>query len=621
MRLRTSPAAEFQALQTRAKIGAMLWSRAARAVFYGWIALTVAVIWYRVGLYRPWLHHAYFGRWILCGIINDTPLLNRLAPQIPMYADGGWYTLPSFTGWLNSPQMYGASFYSWFWHMATGFGGYWGLGTDLLPLSTLALVLIWRWQRDPDGSEHLRGLRLLTPQQHRRQLYGGIIKQLIHGAPRGIDLGGIIIPEQAETEHILISGNPGSGKSTTMRAMLKQIEKRGQSAIIIDPEAEYVQEFFKPERGDCILNPLDRRCPHWSPWSELRDNSFSVDAAAMAASLIRGRARTANENFFQESTRTVIEAILWVMRDRPNTDDLLRFVGLPREQLHQALQGTPAYALIDPKAAEQGSGILGTAANAIKTFAHLPKRDETDRTWSARQWAEHRRGWVFLPSREDLRDSIQVLQGLWLDCLVRWLMSAAIGSGQTWVMADELASLGHQPQIEKLLTRGRKRGLAVTIGLQNVSQLRAIYGQEGAITLTSSPSTKLILRVDETETAKWASQLIGSHEVERLTMTQLAGLSTYREGVNLQPHRSIEPLVLPDEIKLLQPFTGYLCMAGAHRTTTRIPQLHLVKRHEAFIPRPARTAEILVTAALAPDDDEITTRMTARATQPQLPQD
>jgi type IV secretory pathway TraG/TraD family ATPase VirD4 len=194
-------------------------------------------------------------------------------------------------------------------------------------------------------------------------------------------------------------------------------------------------------------------------------------------------------------------------------------------------------------------------------------------------------------------------------------MSADIGSGQTWVLADELASLGHQPQMEKLLTRGRKRGLAVALGLQSVAQLRAIYGQESAVTLTSSPSTKVIMRVDETESARWASELLGSHEVERLTMTQLTGLSTYREGVNLQPHRSIEPLVLPDEIKLLQPFTGYLCIAGAHRTTIRIPPLHLSKRHQPFIPRPASPMKITVSATPEPNDDEIVARITTRTPQ------
>jgi hypothetical protein len=152
--------------------------------------------------------------------------------------------------------------------------------------------------------------------------------------------------------------------------------------------------------------------------------------------------------------------------------------------------------------------------------------------------------------------------------------------------------------------------LGGSYGGYSTPRRRGIYGREGCITLTSSPSTKVILRVDETETAKWASQLIGSHEIERLSMTQLAGLSTYREGINLQPHRSIELLVLPDEIELLQPFTGYLCIAGHHRTTIHIPESHLTVRHPAFIPRAFKSS---VPTTTEPDDDEIAAKMTARA--------
>ena len=82
-------------------------------------------------------------------------------------------------------------------------------------------------------------------------------------------------------------------------------------------------------------------------------------------------------------------------------------------------------------------------------------------------------------------------------------MSAEIGSGQVWIMAGKLPAMKYQPQIEELVTRGRKRGLAVVMGFQNVSQLRSIYGRDGAITLTSAPTTKIILRCDEAETAKW----------------------------------------------------------------------------------------------------------------------
>jgi type IV secretory pathway TraG/TraD family ATPase VirD4 len=180
---------------------------------------------------------------------------------------------------------------------------------------------------------------------------------------------------------------------------------------------------------------------------------------------------------------------------------------------------------------------------------------------------------------------------VWLDSLVRWLMSAEFGSDQVWIMADELPALGYQPQIEKLVTRGRKRGLAVVMGFQNVSQLRSIYGRDGAVTLTSSPTTKVILRCDEAETAKWASELLGSREIERMQMTQLAGLSSYREGINLQPHRTTEHIVTAAEIQLLKSLQGYLCVAGNDRTTIRIPERHLDKRHPAFVPRNAARAQ------------------------------
>src|SRR5262249_19305349 len=150
-----------------------------------------------------------------------------------------------------------------------------------------------------------------------------------------------------------------------------------------------------------------------------------------AASLIRGKPRSNNEAFFQESTRTIIEAILFVVfleRQAPTVADLLQFVDLPRDEMHQALKGTPAYPLIDPKAAEQGAGILGTAANALKTFVHLPKADEALGIWNAREYALNRQGWIFLPSQEDIREAIQTLQGLWLDCLIRWPMSDNITS-------------------------------------------------------------------------------------------------------------------------------------------------------------------------------------------------
>jgi type IV secretory pathway TraG/TraD family ATPase VirD4 len=350
-------------------------------------------------------------------------------------------------------------------------------------------------------------------------------------------------------------------------------------------DSEFIQEFYDERRGDIVLNPLDARCPFWTPWLEFREESFTMDTEAMAASLVRGDTRNKTEEFFRDSARTLIEAIFEKATDRQHPGSIADFLALPRPEMHKRLAGTRAYPLVDEHAAEQGTGIISVAANATKGFYHLPRREQTTRAWSARQWAEERRGWIFLPSSEDARAAIQSLQAVWLDALVRWLMAADIGSEQIWIIVDELPAMGYQNQIEQLLTRGRKRGISTVIGFQNVAQLRAIYGRDRTVTMTSAPTTKVILRCDEAETAKWASDLLGSREIERTEMTMLAGLSNMREGVNLNARRTTEHIVTPAEIQLLKPFHGYLCVAGENRTTITIPERHLEKNFPAFIPR------------------------------------
>ena len=91
--------------------------------------------------------------------------------------------------------------------------------------------------------------------------------------------------------------------------------------------------------------------------------------------------------------------------------------------------------------------------------------------------------------------------------------------------------------------------------------------------------------------AEWASTLLGEREIERLTMTQLAGLSSYREGVNLQPQRTLERIVLADEIKALPDLDAYLCIAGHDRTRISIEPRYLDKRQPDFLPRSYRPSQ------------------------------
>jgi len=221
----------------------------------------------------------------------------------------------------------------------------------------------------------------------------------------------------------------------------------------------------------------------------------------------------------------------------------------------------------------------------LRASFYVPLASQLDRHWSALEWAESRRGWLFLSSTEDSRDAASPLQSVWLDCLVRRLMAAQESREQIWIVADELPVLKRQAQLESLVVRGRKRGLCAVLGFQAITQLRALYGRDQTATMAAAPATKLILRTGEPDTARWSSEQIGEREVSRTQVGASAGPREMRDGFTIHPQRVVEKAALPSEIQMLQPFQGYLCITGHRRAIVEFSYLNPIKRQPGFVQR------------------------------------
>ncbi len=476
--------------------------------------------------------------------------------------------------YLNWRFYLGRSFGQWFASYSV-----WGAVPATITLAALGYLLL----RDPeDRSEgkHLRGLTLIPPRRLARELR----RTELRSERAGVELAQVRIPRSTECEHFLITGATGAGKSMAIRSLLRQIQARGELAIVVDPECEYVSEFYRPVRGDLILNPVDERCPYWSPWLELSERYYQADAATLAASLIPEPPRgyeSGSDHFFRQSSRTLLESLLQVAASR-EPQSIPKLLELNRDQLKQALSSTPAYSLIDPGAHEQGAGIIATVANATRPFLYLPPADGRP-PWSALQWAEHPEGWLFVTMRDESSSAALPLANLWLDLIVGRLLNSASDRRRVWIVVDELPVLGRQAKLETLVTRGRKRGLAAVLGFQSIAQLRRIYGHEQAAVLASMPSTKLLLRVDEPETAAFIARQIG----EREALREEIGMSTAEHGnrFNIHPTRRTEPVVMASEIQRLPKLEGYLCIAGLDRARVKVKPCLPHRRQVEFIPR------------------------------------
>jgi type IV secretory pathway TraG/TraD family ATPase VirD4 len=384
------------------------------------------------------------------------------------------------------------------------------------------------------------------------------------------------IPRSLESSHIMMMGDTGAGKSVLQRRVLMQIAERGETAIVYDPALEHTPQFFNPARGDLILNPLDVRCPYWSPSDEV---THEAEALTLATSLFPDKPH--ENTFFVAGPRKIFAHLLTL---KPTPEELVRWMS-HEEELDRLLKGTELSAFIYRGAGPQRGGVLGALNMVADSLKLLPKESETKQRWTTEEWARQLSGWLFLTSTPRFRERQLPLMSLWLDTLVLRLMNHDDPSlRHAWFVLDELASLQRLPQLHTALTENRKSGNPVVIGFQGRSQLEVRYGHE-AEAMLSQPATKIFLHTSEPRAAKWISDTIGEVEMERMKETVNTGqfLRTAKSR-SYHTERRTEPLVLASEIGGLQRLHALLKVDNLV-VPFSFPYLASVKTQPGFIPR------------------------------------
>lgn len=391
--------------------------------------------------------------------------------------------------------------------------------------------------------------------------------------------GGMVrIPRERESSHLMMMGDTGAGKSSLIRQILMQIEERGETAIVYDPALEYTPQFYEPGRGDVILNPLDERMPYWSPCDEVQ---YEAEAEGLAAALFKDDPRT--NPFFVMVPRQIFAHLL-IEQPKRTPQELLAILRDERE-LAKRLKDTEHAAAIYPDAGPQRGGMIATLNSVSNALKLLPKKEEAKTIWTALEWAKQRQGWLFITSPPEFRERLRPLISMWLDMLVlRTMNQARPGVRPVWFVLDELQSLHSLPQLHTAITESRKARNPVVLGFQGRSQLEELYGRK-AEAMLSQPATKIFLRTDEANSAKWISQTIGDVEIERLRESRMEGhFPKQRDSRSYQLERTVEPLVMPSEIQGLPDLHGYLKSANL-LVRLSFPYIELPKRHEALIAR------------------------------------
>lgn len=387
------------------------------------------------------------------------------------------------------------------------------------------------------------------------------------------------IPQRAEGQHIELMGDTGTGKTRLIMQILVQIRERGHSAIVYDPACEFVQRFYDPQ-SDTILNPLDARCPYWGPSEELRRRA---EAKAIAASLYQPTTDRKGE-FFTETPQKIFAHLLTF---GPTPQELVEWMANP-DEIDRRVQNTEMAMMIAKGAQQQRNGVLASLGLIADSLRMLPTKETARSRWTATEWAEDRKGWIFITSKPSEREALRPLHSLWIDLLVLRLLNEPKDSQHpVWFVLDELASLQRLPQLHTAITENRKSKNPLVLGFQGKAQLEMIYGHLAEVML-SQPTTKIFLRTTEPKAAEWVSNAIGKIEIERLRETHSTGL---RAGNNFSVERQVEPLVLDSEISGLPDRHAFLKL-GNHVSRFAFDYWNIPATQPAFVPRPVEDDDL-----------------------------
>ena len=362
----------------------------------------------------------------------------------------------------------------------------------------------------------------------------------------------IAIPQWDEAKHFLLMGDTGSGKSALMRQILWQLTIQQQTAIVYDPAREYIERFFNPERGDIILNPLDARSPYWNPGDEL---DHEAEARTIAESVFPDQPH--EPPFFTQTPRKIFAAMLRAGMDAGQMVETM----CDGDALNRLVEGTEMASMISQAAPSQREGVRASLNLVADALRLLKTKEEATTTWTAREWATKRTGWIFLTSTPELRAPLQPLLSVWLDLLVLRLMNTESGPARpVWFLFDELGSLQKLPRaLSTALTENRKSNNPVVIGLQGKSQVETLYGHL-AEAMLSQPWTKIFLKTSEPRAAKWVSDAIGEQDREWLRESRTSGMHWGQQGRDSRTYlveKKTIPLVLPSQISGLPELHGY----------------------------------------------------------------
>lgn len=410
------------------------------------------------------------------------------------------------------------------------------------------------------------------------------------GVSDRIRLGGVAIARSLETNHFLLGGSTGTGKTELALGMARLLSDRGDRAVFIDYGANFLTRIAR--EGDFVLNPFDQRSICWSPWLELRAES---DYMMMARAIVPdgfGESRSWH-GLAQQLVAAALRAC--VENGRNTIRQFLALLISAPEELAVLAAGTPASVMTQKGNEKMFANTRNVLMEYLEPWRFLRDPVEGSNGFSIRRLIEGhydetdkrgrvRRPWLFVTFRDDQRAAMQYLSATWMELVIRAKLSLPEDrKRRIWEFIDELAACKRIQSLPDELAFVRKKGGAAVIGVQDVAQIRGIYGPDVAQTMLQNLKTKVMLACADPDTARYFSDVIGEQRIlRRKRSVTPARKFSERQRISTSWEPEMQRLVTYSEIMCLPVRRGYLRLPDGRVYPIKVPLTGLKPDVPAF---------------------------------------
>ena len=343
----------------------------------------------------------------------------------------------------------------------------------------------------------------------------------VQGRPMNIPVG-----EQMLSRHMLLLGGIGTGKSNAFNFLIRNVRANltdRDVVVIFDTKGDFYHEFYRP--GDVVISN-DARADggsgpdYWNLFGEVTiDDRVEENILEIAKSFFAEKLEHTTQPFFPNAAKDLFSALLLHMvrseqfRDFRNNQALrstFDTFSVPAMktilQSHRDLKAMTSY--IEDEKSGQTLGVVAELQQMVREIfvGNFRKKG----TLSMRQLIRNKGGRViFVEYDLGIGGMLTPVYRLLVDLAIKEALCRTSNEGNVYFFIDEFRLLPHLEHIDDGVNFGRSLGAKFFVGIQNIDQIAAAYGENMARSILSGFGTTLAFRVNDPNSREYVKSLFG----------------------------------------------------------------------------------------------------------------